>query len=174
MSSDEDKALQQAKDRAQGKEIAVEAVSTEQHVELAPFVLMRSSGHWYAADALSVLNVVAKERITRVPGTERNILGLALVHGSLIPVVDLAGLTGSSGSPVPALTEPRLVVLGSAEACVAVIAEEAYGIEELPRNPHQFSTEGILSGETFWQERQFAYLNVGALVAVGQSEVARP
>lgn len=171
MSTEGDNALEQARARAKGEEVTE---SEELLVELEPFVLMRSSGHWYAASALSVLNVVAKERVTRVPGTERNILGLALVHGSLIPVIDLAGLTGSSGSPIQAMTEPRLVVLGSAETgCVAVIAEEAYGIEELPRDPRDGQADGVLSGETFWKERQIAYLNVGNLVAVGQREANR-
>jgi chemotaxis signal transduction protein len=84
----------------------------------------------------------------------------------LIPIVDLAELTGATGAPAQTLTEPRLVVLGAPDNSVGVVADEAYGIEELPQRMDG-APRGVIAGETYWQEKQVAYLNVEALVAAG-------
>lgn len=164
-SSDEDPGLDKARARAQAHAESEEQVHEDVQV-LAPFVLMRLAGHWYAADAHQVQKVVAKGRITRVPGRSRHVLGLSLVHDTLIPIIDLAGLTGATGAAAQTLTEPRLVVLGEPENSVGVVADEAYGIEELPARMDGVP-KGVIAGETYWQEKQVAYLNVKALVAAG-------
>jgi chemotaxis signal transduction protein len=164
-SSEEEPGLGKAKARAQAQGESDEHVEEEARL-LAPFVLMRLAGRWYAADAHQVQKVVAKGRITRVPGRSRHVLGLSLVHDTLIPIVDLAGLTGATGAPAQTLTEPRLVVLGEPENSVGVVADEAYGIEELPQRMDGVP-KGVIAGETFWQEKQVAYLNVKELVAAG-------
>ena len=53
-----DKARARAQAQAQSEEHAPEEVQA-----LAPFVLMRLAGRWYAADAHQVQKVVAKGRI---------------------------------------------------------------------------------------------------------------
>ncbi len=132
--------------------------------DLAPFVLMRSRGQWYAVDAHRVQGVVAKGPITRVAGHPRHIMGVALVHDSLVPVLDLASLTGAAGAPAETEISPRLVIIGDQDGCVGVIAEEAQGIEELPRTMDSLQ-EGIIAGEKYWNDRHISYLDTKLLIA---------
>ena len=173
MSESFDRELRLAQVRARAEDTSDgEGKTGAQVQELAPFVLMSLCGHWYAADALQVQKVVAKGKITRVPGRSSHILGLSLVHDSLIPVVDLVSLAGATGAPSQLLIEPRLVVLGSSENVVGVIADEAHGIVELPREIHG-PAEGVIAGETFWRDRQVSYVDIAKLVEASNDERKR-
>jgi chemotaxis signal transduction protein len=156
--------LEQAQLRAQDSKRARNTVDSSLARNLAPFVLMRSRGQWYAVDAHQVQRVVAKGPITRVAGHPRHILGVTLVNDSLVPVVDLASLTGAAGAPAETEITPRLVVIGDQDSCVGVIAEEAQGIEELPQamDGHQ---KGIIAGEKYWNDRHISYLDTRLLIA---------
>jgi purine-binding chemotaxis protein CheW len=157
--------LEQAKRRALDSQGEGSEATNRSDADLAPFVLMCARGQWYAADAHKVQRVVAKGPITPVPGHPRHILGVTLVNDILVPVIDLPGLTGAVGAPSTTEITPRLVVLGEQDDCVGVIAEEAQGIEELPRSMDG-SAKGVVAGEKFWNDRQIAYLDVKGLIAI--------
>lgn len=157
--------LEQAKRRAQDSQGKSEESETHSGTDLAPFVLIRARGQWYAADAHKVQRVVAKGAITHVPGHPRHILGVTLVNDTLVPVIDLPGITGAAGAPSTTQITPRLVVLGDQDDCVGVIAEEAQGTIELPRSLDG-AAQGVVAGEKFWNERQITYLDVQKLIAI--------
>lgn len=138
-------------------------------VETGPYVLMRLHARWYAVHAMSVLKVVVKGSVARVPGHEAHILGLAQVRDTLIPVMDLAALTKTTATTVTTMTLPRMVIIGTLEHAVGVIADEARGIEQLPL-PSVSHEGGIISASAQIGGREISYLAVDRLMAMATSE----
>lgn len=128
-------------------------------------IALRSGARWLAVPAEGVREVVTLESITKVPGVGDRILGVALIRGRLVPVVDLPGVLGiarSGGNA--AATRPRLVVLARDDDEVGIIADETRGVLELP--VVTTTVAGLIRGELRWQGHMVAVLESDAIVAM--------
>jgi len=130
-------------------------------------VVMRVGDRWFGVKAATVREVVIKGFVTRLPLAPPHLQGLTLVHGRLVPVVSLVELfdgvqPGESGQMLP-----RLVVVTSGGAEVALVTEEAQGVLELEMEVS--GKVGALAGvsvlaEVEWEGRMLAILDSATLV----------
>ena len=147
------------------RELVAAANAPDQPVaveETVPMVAFRIGARWFAVAAVRVREVVTLESITSVPGAAKSVLGVALVRGRLVPVIDLPGMLGAPSAGDAAITRPRLVVLSSREDEAAVIADETRGVLELP--PIREEAAGLVRGELRWQGNIVAVLDADATV----------
>lgn len=131
-----------------------------------PAILLRVGTRWYGVDANLVREVVHRDTVTRVPAQPGHILGVALVHGRMVAVVDLDRLLDIATSQATA-SNARLVVLHDSGDEVALAAEEARGVFELPAatgGTHGKSSE-FVTAELPWNQRLVCMLDGKALVA---------
>ena len=137
-----------------------------------PMIVIRIGVRWFAVAAERVREVVTLESITHVPGASQQVLGVALVRGRLVPVLDLPGLLGIPRAGGAAITRPRLVVLALGEEEAAVVADETRGVLELP--PASQDAEGFVRGQLRWDGNIAAVLDAEAIVrVVPAAEVSR-
>jgi chemotaxis signal transduction protein len=130
-----------------------------------PMIALRIGPRWLAVAAGAVREVVTLDTITRVPGVQDRVLGLALIRGRLVPVVDLPGLLDISRGGDAAITRPRLVVLASDDNEAGVVADETRGVLELPPATTG-STSGLVFGELRWNGNIVAVLDATAIVDI--------
>ena len=128
------------------------------------FILMRLGSRWFALHATSVQRVVLKGAITRVPGHTSDILGIALLHDGLVPVLDLATMADVTDGSETVMTEPRMVVVSDGESNAAVLADEARGVETF-RLPELSPGKGVVRAEFYYDDKQVCLLDVAKLVA---------
>jgi chemotaxis signal transduction protein len=139
----------------------------EMTAEVARLAMLtiRIGSVWLAIPARAVREVLTLDGITNVPGLADHVLGLALVRGRLVPVVDLPGLLGISRTGKTATSRPRLVVLARDVDEVCVVADETGGVLELPAAAPSGTSE-LICGELLWNERNVAVLDANAIVDV--------
>jgi chemotaxis signal transduction protein len=133
-------------------------------VVTVPSIVLRAGARWYALAATTVREVVHLESLTHVPGQPRHVLGVALVHGRMVGVVDL-GLLIEHAAPRTANGTGRLVVLGIDEGEIGVIADEVRGVIELatPTGTAPHASPFVI-GEVTWNKHLVATLNGRDLV----------
>lgn len=129
-----------------------------------PMIALRIGARWFAVPADRVREVVTLQAITGVPGAVQWVLGVALVRGRLVPVLDLPGMLNTPRAGEAAITRPRLVVLARGEDEAAVVADETRGVIELP--PVHGGGSGMVEGELRWGEHILAVLDTDAIVGV--------
>ncbi|MBI3183382.1 MAG: chemotaxis protein CheW [Myxococcales bacterium] len=93
---------------------------------------------WYAVPAERAAEVVSFPALTRVPGAPPHLLGVFAHRGEVIPVVDLAILTG--GKPVPS---KRAVLLRVARGSVALTASKVAGVSSVAGSFDPLGSSGI-------------------------------
>ena len=133
-----------------------------------PMIAVRIGPRWLAIAAGTVREVMTLETITRVPGVPDLVVGLALIRGRLVPVVDLPRMLHSGSAPPSgdaAITRPRLVVLARGDHEVGIIADETRGVLELPPATSG-TTSGLVRGELRWNGNIVAVLDTDAIVDV--------
>jgi chemotaxis signal transduction protein len=130
----------------------------------ASMIALRIGARWFAVPADRVREVVTFEAITNVPGVAQWVLGVALVRGRVVPVVDLPGMLSTPRAGDAAITRPRLVVLARGDDEVAVVTDETRGVLQLP----VVTTigAGVIRGELRWNEHIVAVLDPDAIVGV--------
>lgn len=129
----------------------------------APMILFRAGDRWYGVLAENVREVVAKDHVARVPAMPSHVLGVALVHSRLVPVVDLAVMLGRTG-PSPT-SHRRLVVIEGNGGEVSVLADEARGVIEVPLAGETTDDRfGFVAGEITWGEELVCVLDAPSLV----------
>jgi chemotaxis signal transduction protein len=147
----------------------VAAASTHQPAPVAagtivPMIAMRIGARWFGVDAERVREVVTLEAITAVPGAVQWVLGVALVRGRLVPVLDLPTMLGTARGGDVAITRPRLAVFTHGDSEAAVIADETRGVLELP--PASPNASRFVRGELRWNGSLMAVLDAAAIVDV--------
>jgi twitching motility protein PilI len=134
-------------------------------------IALRIGARWFAVAAERVREVVTLESISSVPGAIQWVLGVALVRGRLVPVVDVPRMLGVTRAGETAITRPRLVVLSSGEDEAAIVADETRGVLELPPATQQASE--LVQGELRWNGNLVAVLDPDAVVRVVTSKESR-
>jgi purine-binding chemotaxis protein CheW len=136
-------------------------------VPLAAMILFRAGERWYGVAAEQVREVVTRERIARVPALPAHILGVALVHSRLVPVIDLPTMLGRTADS--AAENARLIVLEAADAEVSLVADEARGVVELAV-PAGGARAEFVRGEVSWNDELVCILDGPALVERATAE----
>ena len=145
------------------------APSQPDHHELGwPCLLMRVGQHWFGVRAEHVREVVVPEAITRVPAQPEHVLGVSLVHGRLVPVVDIGKMLVDVPVAMTGERGRRLAVLSHGESEIGAVADEAKGVIELPApepNSTPESTPPYVLGEVRWERELVILFDVGILIA---------
>jgi len=136
-----------------------------------PMIALRIGVRWFAVAAERVREVVTLESITSVPGVVDGVLGVALVRGRLVPVIDLPRMLDMARAGDAAITRPRLVVLTQGEDEAGVVADETRGVLELP--PPTQAGAGLIRGELRWNGHIVGLFDADAIVAVVTGAGAR-
>jgi purine-binding chemotaxis protein CheW len=77
---------------------------TQNHDKPVQYLTFQLGGHEYALAIMQVREIVEFGDLTGVPRTPLSIRGVINLHGSVIPVVDLAPIFGLNLSPITART----------------------------------------------------------------------
>ncbi len=127
-------------------------------------VVIRVGARWFGVPAELIREILVKGPITRVPFTPTYMLGLCMVHGRVVPVFTLGEHLGVAPGGPTATRLPRLVVLQTATAEIAVSCEEASGVFTVAR-PELCENKGsVEAGRTQWGELEITMIDVVRLV----------
>lgn len=149
------------------------AMATDVAPELSwPCLLIRVGRRWLGLRAESVREVVVPEVITRIPAQPEHVLGVCLVHGRLVPAIDLGPLMPGMDVALERRPGHRLAVISHEEAEIGLIADEAQGVIYLPAlSEHQPGADRprFILGEVRWHDHLVCLLDAGRLLltAVG-------
>lgn len=146
-----------------------EPVSNQTEQELGwPCLVMRIGECWFGVRAEYVREVVVPEAITRVPAQPKYVLGVSLVHGRLVPVVDIGKMLANVEISTAGERRRRLAVLTHGEAEIGAVSDEAKGVIELPKpEPSSLpaSAPPYVLGEVRWEQQFVTLLDVGIVIA---------
>lgn len=131
------------------------APAAEERSDAGDLVVVRFvvNGEQYAIETRFVREVVAVTAVTPLPGSPDFIAGITAIRGELLVVVDLRFLLGLPGGALGNVK--RLIVLGTREHELAMLAEEASdvieiatsGLQPLPaRSESQRYVRGVAPG----------------------------
>lgn len=95
-------------------------------VPTRPHVGLRTGSRWFAIAATEVAEVVAVPVVTRVPAAPPHVLGLAMLRGRLVPVIDLELVV--TGRATPRLERGRAIVAHHGDVEVAIVAVATRGL----------------------------------------------
>ena len=129
-----------------------------------PCLLMRMGDRWCSLRAESVREVIAMGSITPVPGQQAHVLGVMLVHGRLVPVVDLCRLVPELKMTLTTVPGRRLVVVSMHEAEVGIAADDAKGVIHLSL-PDSIAQGALVLGDMQWNQRLVPFLDEDLLLA---------
>ncbi len=87
------------------------------------FLTFRISGRPYALPAEDVAEVILVPRVARLPHSSKSLMGLANLHGTVIPLVDPRTMLGQEAF-TPGNTARAIVLAGAARIALAVDAVE--------------------------------------------------
>jgi purine-binding chemotaxis protein CheW len=146
--------------------------------------LFALSGSRFAVDVRSAREVAVFDELTVVPRAPRQLLGVANLRGSVVPIVDVAPLLG-----LPELRPARSVhtlVLRDGALLAAVAVDTVLGLEpfddvlspEDPGAPRGHGVRRLLAGWLTWAGEPVALLDAARLLAdlrstLGGDEPAR-
>lgn len=129
-----------------------------------PCLLMRMSERWCSLRAESVREVIVMGSITPVPGQQSHVLGVMLVHGRLVPVVDLCRLVPELKMTLTTTPGRRLVVVSRNEAEIGIAADDAKGVIHLAL-PDPLEHNRLVLGDMRWNDKLVTFLDEDHLLA---------
>lgn len=132
-----------------------------------PCLLMRIGSRWCGVRVEAVREVVAPEGITRVPAQPAHVLGVSLVHGRLVPAIDLGPLMPGMSMQLDRPPGRRLAVVTHDDLEIGLVADEARGVIYLPaitEGYHGADRPLFIIGEVRWQDELVCLLDTALLV----------
>ncbi|HLM67200.1 MAG TPA: chemotaxis protein CheW [Longimicrobium sp.] len=97
--------------------------------EGAQAVAFRLGGELHGCDIRLVEEVVTKRQVHPLPDVPPHVLGMLLLRGEMVPVVDVADALGLALRPG---TVPAILVVGMGDARIGVAAESVHEVLEVP------------------------------------------
>lgn len=122
----------------------------------ASHLVFASGSSWFAVPSERAAEVVTFPELTRVPGAPGHLLGVFAHRGEVIPVIDLAALTGAT----PEKTR-RAVLLRLGRGVLALTASRVAGVSAVAGKTDPLGSGGV-----------HVHLRGPAKAAVGGQEVA--
>jgi purine-binding chemotaxis protein CheW len=92
------------------------------------FLICRSSARLCALPLASVVETMRPLPLEQLAAMPAFVLGVSVIRGAVVPVVDAAKLLGSESSAPP----QRIVTLRSGERCVGLAVEGVIGVHAIP------------------------------------------
>ena len=137
--------------------------------QLGACLLMRMGERWCALRAETVREVVAVESITAVPAQQPHVLGIMLVHGRLVPVVDMCRLVQKLDMALTTTPGRRLIVISIDDTEVGIVADDAKGVIQLlgvddVERGSRARGDDIIRGELQWEDKLVAFLDAHRLL----------
>jgi len=93
---------------------------------------------WYAVPADRAAEVVSYPELTRVPGAPSHLLGVFAHRGEVIPVVDMAMLTGGKAE-----SSRRAVLLRLSRGTVALTSSKVAGVSQISGTLDPLGQSGV-------------------------------
>ena len=134
-----------------------------------PCLLIRIGERWCGLRAESVTEVVVPEAITNIPAQPKHVLGVSLVHGRLVPVINIGPLMPDMNANLIHPHGRRMAVVGYGESEIGLLADDAKGVIELPvpeYDPAAGARPAFIRGEVRWEEELVCLLEVPTLIQV--------
>ena len=142
----------------------------ESESELAwPCLLIRVGSRWCGLRAESVSEVVVPVGVTKIPAQPEHVLGVSLVHGRLVPVIDVGPLMPDMDARLSSRRSRRMAVIAHGESEIGLLADDAKGVIELPvpeYDPAAAARPAFIRGEVRWEEELVCLLDVPTLIQV--------
>src|SRR5687768_6798671 len=107
------------------------------------YLVFACGSSWYAVPAERAAEVVSFPELTRVPGAPSHLLGVFAHRGEVIPVVDLAALTGSSAPHGKSDVSKRAVLLRLPRGSLALTASKVAGVSALTGKMDPLGSSGV-------------------------------
>lgn len=132
-------------------------------------LLVRAGEQLCAIPLRQVRRVVRAVRITPLPGSSRELLGLAEFGGEPLPVFGLSGLIGAAHGPNPEFPVTVIALAGphGAGEFVGLNADAALRFVELAPDAVVPAGHGIVRGETVIDDAPVSVLDLAFLGATG-------
>lgn len=134
-----------------------------------PCLLIRVGERWCGLRAEAVTEVVVPEAVTKIPAQPDHVLGVSLVHGRLVPVIDVGPLMPDMNATLTNPRGRRMAVVAHGETEVGLLADDAKGVIELPvpeYDPAAAARPAFIRGEVRWGEQLVCLLDVATLIQV--------
>lgn len=143
-----------------------------------PYLAVRAGPRWLALPATAIREVVLKGSLTRIPLSPPHVLGVAVIRGRVVPVISLEGTLGVAELSELVPTLPRLVVVETTAAEIAVVVDEVRGITELPLASLVDESTGSprpqwVAAELTWDKRLLCVVDVQRLVEATMEDELR-
>jgi chemotaxis signal transduction protein len=117
--------------------------------ELEDLLTIRVAGDPYAIRLLDIAEIISGRSVVSVPAVTPDLLGLAGIHGGIVPVFGLSSILGYG--PDPGL--PRWMILCGSEEPIALAFSDFEGYLQLP-------TSALHADESFRDTREnVKYIN---------------
>jgi chemotaxis-related protein WspB len=117
----------------------------------------------YAVACRDVLSVVPRPLLRGVPTAPRDVLGVFVFRGGVVPVVDLSLRLGSP--PTPDRLSSRVVLVRPKDRIVGVLAAQVSDVVRLPFKSHEaMRTEPSIASVVLHEGRTVLWLELGGLV----------
>ena len=104
---------------------------------------LRVAGDPYAIRLLDIAAIVTQRRVVSVPAVTPDLLGLAGIHGGIVPVFGLSSILGYGPDP----GSPRWMILCGSEEPIALAFSDFEGYLRLP-------TSALHADENFREKRE--------------------
>ena len=98
--------------------------------EVEDLLMIRVAGDPYAICLFDIAEIVSGRRVVSVPTVTPGLLGLAGIHGGIVPVFGLSSLLGYGPDP----GSPQWMVLCGSEEPIALAFSDFEGYLQLPRS----------------------------------------
>ena len=98
--------------------------------EVEDLLMIRVAGDPYAICLFDIAEIVSGRRVVSVPTVTPSLLGLAGIHGGIVPVFGLSSLLGYGPDPGP----PQWMILCGSEDPIALAFSDFEGYLQLPRS----------------------------------------
>jgi len=131
-------------------------------------VRMRVGNELYALPVGNVLEIAKLGELSPVPGTAETVLGVRNVHGSVLPVFDLALLFGVSGDGQPS----TLVVAEDRGRRAGLAIDEVTDVGELPETAPTTESE-FLVGSTLEDGKLVGVIDARRMFAAFEGHAAQ-
>lgn len=137
------------------------------NLQITPCLLMKMGEFWCALRAESVREVVAVDTVTPLPVQALHVLGVMLVHGRIVPVIDLARLTSKPEMVLAAPPGRRLIVISKNDIEIGLVADDAKGVIDLPAvttQTDQPTRDDFVLEQIEWQDGLVCFLDAERLL----------
>jgi len=127
----------------------------------------------YAIAIENAIEVAVLGQLVAIPRAPAQVLGVQVLHGSILPVVDLAAVLGLVRSTAPS----RLLVAADGELRVGLAVDDVTGVVELPEHTEE-SESPILLGSVLADDALIGVIDVTraiestAMLATGSTPAA--